>query len=188
MKSLLGKIIFSILGSFIINNALAQKEVEIARQVVPAEYGYKVNIGEAVPDFSMTLLNGKNVSSKDWKGKIVMLQFTASWCGVCRKEMPSVEKEIWLKNKHHPDFLLYAVDRDEPEETVKKFKKEMPVTYPFAMDPNANIFGLFADKKAGVTRNVIIDRQGKIVFLTRLYKEEEFREMVKVITRLLGEK
>jgi hypothetical protein len=49
------------------------------------------------------------------------------------------------------------------------------------MDPGADIFGLFAQKEAGVTRNVIIDRSGKIVFLTRLYKEEEFNRMKKLI-------
>jgi thiol-disulfide isomerase/thioredoxin len=114
-----------------------------------------------------------------------MLQFTASWCGVCRKEMPFIEKDIWLKNKNNPNFLLFGVDRDEPLEKVVKFQKDMLITYPLALDPNADIFGLFADKKAGVTRNVILDRTGKIVYMTRLYKPEEFQEMVKVIEMLV---
>jgi len=61
----------------------------------------------------------------------------------------------------------------------------MPITYPLAMDPNADIFGIFANKKAGVTRNVIIDKKGTIVYMTRLFKEGEFKEMVKVIDLLL---
>ena len=55
---------------------------------VPADYGYVVKIGDQMPAFSTTLINGKTFSSADLKGKVVMLQFTASWCSVCRKEMP----------------------------------------------------------------------------------------------------
>jgi hypothetical protein len=61
------------------------------------------------------------------------------------------------------------------------FQKDIAVTYPLALDPGAGIFGLFALKEAGVTRNVIIDRSGKIIFLTRLYKKEEFARMKKII-------
>jgi hypothetical protein len=57
----------------------------------------------------------------------------------------------------------------------------MKISYPLALDPGADIFALFALKKAGVTRNVIIDRKGKIIFLTRLFEREEFDEMKKVI-------
>ncbi|MGL4328698.1 MAG: TlpA family protein disulfide reductase, partial [Tannerellaceae bacterium] len=57
--------------------------------------------------------------------------------------------------------------------------------YPLGLDPNADIFGLFADKKAGITRNVIIGKDGKIVMLTRLFNTEEFNKMVKVIDDLL---
>ncbi len=63
----------------------------------------------------------------------------------------------------------------------------MKITYPLALDPGAKIFYTFAEKGAGVTRNVIIDKTGKIVYLTRLFKEDEFNEMVGVIGELLEE-
>jgi len=69
---------------------------------------------------------------------------------------------------------------------VLKFKKDIGVTYPLALDPDADIFGLYALKEAGVTRNVIIDRTGKIVFLTRLFNREEFDLMKKAINSQLG--
>jgi len=81
--------------------------------------------------------------------------------------------------------LLFGVDRDEPLEKVQRYHKEMDISYPLAIDPNADVFGIFADKKAGVTRNVIIDQKGKIVFMTRLFKEAEFKEMVRIIGLLL---
>ncbi len=158
---------------------------QITVKEVPADYGYVVKIGDQVPEFSTTFLNGKKISTADFKGKVVMLQFTASWCSVCRKEMPFIEKDIWQKQQKNKNFVLIGLDLDEPLEKVKKFQKDIKITYPMALDPGGKIFGLFAAKKAGVTRNVILDKTGKIVYLTRLYKEDEFTEMVKVIETLL---
>lgn len=152
---------------------------------IPADYGYIVKIGQQIPDFSMELPNGKTVKMSDLKGKVVMLQFTASWCGVCRKEMPHIEADIWKKYKDNPNFALYGIDLDEPKEVVEKFAKQIQITYPLALDPKGSIFYQFAEKGAGVTRNVIVDKTGKIVFMTRLYKDEEFQEMKKVIAELL---
>ena len=146
---------------------------------------YLVKVGEQAPDFSMKLTNGKTVKLSGLKGKVVMLQFTASWCSVCRKEMPFIESDIWQKHKSNPNFTLMAIDRDEPLETVLKFAKAIPITYPIGLDPHANIFALYAKREAGITRNVIIDKTGKIVFLTRLYDVEEFSKMVKIIDSLL---
>jgi peroxiredoxin len=116
-----------------------------------------------------------------------MLQFTASWCSVCRKEMPHIESDIWQKHKNKKNFALYGIDMDEPLETVKKFAADMKITYPLALDPAAKIFYTFAAKGAGVTRNIIIDKSGKIAYMTRLYKEDEFNEMKEVIELLLKE-
>ncbi len=154
---------------------------------VPADYGYVVKPGQQVPEFEMTLTVGKKVKMSDLKGRVVMLQFTASWCGVCRKEMPHIEKEIWAKHRNNPKFALYGIDLDEPLDKVVKFGKDVGITYPLALDPGGKIFYTFAEKGAGVTRNVIIDKSGKIIFLTRLFKEEEFAQMKKVIEKALGE-
>jgi len=146
---------------------------------------YLVKVGDQAPDFTMKMANGRTVKLSDLKGKVVMLQFTASWCSVCRKEMPFIEKDIWQKHKSNPNFTLMGVDRDEPRETVLKFAKSIPVTYPIGLDPKANIFALYAAREAGITRNVIIDKKGKIVFLTRLYDVQEFKEMTKLIDGML---
>ena len=152
---------------------------------IPADYGYIVKIGQQIPDFQMTTTDGKIVRVADLKGKVVMLQFTASWCSVCRKEMPHIEADIWKKYKNNPNFALYGIDLDESKDIVEKFAKQIPVTYPLALDPKGGIFYQFAEKGAGVTRNVIVDKTGKIVYMTRLYKEEEFQEMKKAISDLL---
>lgn len=153
----------------------------------PDSVGYIVRLGEVAPDFEMELTDGQKVKLSDLRGKVVMLQFTASWCGVCRKEMPFIEKDIWQKHKDNAQFALYGIDRDEPLETVKAFAEKTGVTYPLGLDPGADIFAKYADRKAGITRNVLIDKEGKIVMLTRLYNEEEFASLCKKIDEMLAQ-
>ena len=147
--------------------------------------GYIVKVGDKAPDITITYTDGTRKKLSDFRGKIVMLQFTASWCGVCRKEMPFIEKDIWLKHKDNADFALIGIDRDEPLEKVLAFAKSTGVTYPLGLDPGADIFAKYALRDAGITRNVLIDREGKIVKLTRLYNEEEFASLVQQINEML---
>jgi peroxiredoxin len=148
---------------------------------------YLVKAGDMAPDFMINEAGGKSFNLSELKGKVVMLQFTASWCSVCRQEMPFIEKEIWNPGKSQ-GLVVIGIDRDEPADKVIKFKNDIGVTYPLALDPGADIFGMFALKEAGVTRNIIIDRSGKIIFLTRLFDREEFDRMKKVIFSELGKK
>jgi len=149
------------------------------------EVGYIVKVGDMAPDFTITLTDGKSVKLSSLRGKIVMLQFTASWCGVCRKEMPHIEKDIWLKHKNNDNFALIGIDRDEPLEKVIKFGKSTGITYPLGLDPGADIFAKYALRNAGITRNVLIDRDGRILMLTRLFNEDEFNSLVKKIDELI---
>lgn len=149
--------------------------------------GYIVKVGEQAPDFTVKFTDGQSVKLSSLRGKVVMLQFTASWCGVCRKEMPFIEKDIWQKHKDNKNFYLMGIDRDEPLEKVIAFGKATKVTYPLALDPGADVFALYAQRQAGITRNVLIDRDGKIVMLTRLYNPEEFQRLVEKIDEMLAE-
>lgn len=146
---------------------------------------YIVKVGEMAPDFTMALPSGEIVKLSDHRGKVVMLQFTASWCGVCRKEMPYIESEIWQKHKNNPNFALYGIDREESIDTVLNFANSTRVTYPIGLDPDASIFKLYAEEKAGITRNIIIGKDGRIMKLTRLFRQDEFNEMVALIDSLL---
>ena len=147
--------------------------------------GYIVQVGDMAPDFTLQMTSGEEVSLSDLRGKVVMLQFTASWCGVCRKEMPFIESDIWQKHKDNPMFYLFGIDRDEPLEKVETFAEQTGITYPLTLDPGADIFALYADRQAGITRNVIIDTDGRIAMLTRLYDENEFAAMCQKIDELL---
>lgn len=170
------------------SEAVENDSVAVADTVVPDERGYIVAVGDEAPDFTAVVAgSGDTVSLSQYRGeRVVMLQFTASWCGVCRREMPDIEQQIWQRWKDNKAFALLGIDRDEPDSTVMAFAERTGVTYPIALDPAGEIFCRYAHRLAGITRNVIIDRDGRIVMMTRLYDEEEFSRMVAVIDSLLA--
>jgi peroxiredoxin len=152
---------------------------------LPDSRGYMVRLGDTAPDFTIQFTDGSpSKKLSEMKGKVVMLQFTASWCGVCIQEMPHIENEIWQVFKYK-GLQVFGVDRKENKEQVIKFVEKTKVSYPLIMDESGEIFKLYAHPNAGVTRNVLIDKSGKIVFMTRLYEDEEFGKLVKKIKDIL---
>jgi peroxiredoxin len=181
MKHLL--IVFALLTSL---PSIAQQTSTVNKKSKKLEdRGYIVNVGDTAPNFTVEYLDGTAKQLSDFKGKVIMLQFTASWCGVCRKEMPHIEADIWQKHKSNPDFVLLGVDLKEKLDVIKEFIEKTGINYPLVLDPKGEIFARYAEKNAGVTRNVIIDKSGKITFLTRLFDENEFNEMKAHIDKLL---
>ena len=161
-------------------------ENAVAEQVV-YENEYIVKVGDVAPDFTLQMTDGSTFTLSEQRGKVVMLQFTAGWCGVCRKEMPHIESDIWQPNKDNKDFVLVGIDREETLEDIIPFIQEVGTTYPIAMDTNADVFAQYALRESGITRNVLIDRDGRIVMLTRLFKDDEFAALVEKINAMLAE-
>ena len=147
--------------------------------------GYIVQVGDKAPNITIQYIDGTQKKLSDFKGKTVMIQFTASWCGVCRKEMPFIENDIWQKYKNNPKFVLIGIDLMETPEKTQQFAKDINITYPLTLDPEGKAFYSYAAQGAGVTRNVIKDKKGKIVIMTRLYDPEELIKMCEAIDQLL---
>ena len=162
---------FLILAIITFQFGFAQKELN---------RGYRVKVGDTAPKIDINYLDGSSLTNETLKGKVAVLQFTASWCSVCIKEMPHLEKDVWQRFKNE-DFILIGVDLKETPEKVKKFKERTRVTYPMALDSDGKLFESFTLKNAGVTRNIVLNRKGEIIFLTRLFNEEEFNKMIKII-------
>ena len=179
-KSLLLVLFLFVIGSGIV---VAQNKDD----VVVYENEYLVKVGDTAPDFTLELTDGSAFTLSEQRGKVVMLQFTAGWCGVCRKEMPFIERDIWQRHKDNSDFVLVGIDREETKEQIEAFIKKVGTTYPIAMDTNADVFASYALRNSGITRNVLIDKDGKIVMLTRLFNEEEFKSLVERIDKMLAE-
>jgi peroxiredoxin len=98
--------------------------------------------------------------------------------------MPALEEKVWKQFKNE-DFLLIGIDTKESKEKVDAFINKIGVTFPIAYDIDGKVFSEFTIKGAGVTRNIVVNKNGEIVFLTRLYEEKEFNLMIQKIKSLL---
>ena len=167
------------------SNAQVKAENNPEGDVTVYEHDYIVKVGDKAPDFTLEMLDGTKFTLSEQRGKVVMLQFTAGWCGICRKEMPYIESDIWQKHKDNKDFVLVGIDREETKEAILPFIEKVGTTYPIAMDSNGDVFASYALRGAGITRNILIDRDGNIVMLTRKFEEAEFKALVEKIDAML---
>lgn len=151
----------------------------------PGDRGYIVAVGDTAPDFTLNLDNGSSFTLSQHRGQVVMLQFTASWCGICRKEMPHIESDIWQRFGSNSDFVLIGIDREETPEKVAMLKEKTGVTYPIAYDTDGSAFRLYAHPEAGITRNILVDRDGRIAMLTRRFEQQEFDSLCSKIAHLI---
>jgi peroxiredoxin len=145
---------------------------------------WKTNVGDPVPDVTVTLLNGSRVRLSELHGKLVLLQFFATWCEPCSLELPHLEEEIWKKWESNPNFSMLVIGRDETSDTVAQFKLKNGYTFPMAVDVDATVFRNFADE--GFPRTYLISRDGKILFQTVGFGEAEIyhREFTALMQRI----
>ena len=138
--------------------------------------------GQTVPSFTVTTLDGKTINISDLKGKVVLLNFFATWCGPCMTEMPRVEKEIWQKYKGD-NFVVLALGREHSKEELEKFNKEKGFTFYIAPDIKREVYSKFA--KELIPRNYLIDKNGVIVMQGIGYNTDEFDKLVNEIEKQL---
>jgi peroxiredoxin len=93
------------------------------------------------PEFSLSTPDGKKISLKDFRGKIVLLNFWASWCVPCREEMPAMEK-LYQEYKQK-NFVILAIAVKDRKQDAIDFVKELKISYPVALDPEAQVGSLY---------------------------------------------
>ena len=179
-------VLFFALGIFSVAEINAQVSNVSSDTVKVYEHDYIVKVGDMAPDFTLEMIDGSTFRLSEQRGKVVMLQFTAGWCGICRKEMPFIESDIWQRHKDNKDFVLVGIDREETKDAILSFIEKVGTTYPIAMDSNGDVFASYALRGSGITRNILIDREGRIVMLTRRFEEAEFNELVEKINAMLA--
>lgn len=143
-------------------------------------------LGDAAPVFTCSTTEGLLFDSSNLKGKIVMINFFATWCPPCNLELPELQERIWNRYKNNDRFILLVVGREHTGKAVSDFKAEKGYNMHFVADPEREIYSLFATQY--IPRNVIIDHTGSIVFQNRGYTEQEFKMIEDIISEKLGHK
>jgi peroxiredoxin len=116
-------------------------------------------VDSPAPDFSLETLDGEAIRLSDLRGKVVALNFWATWCAPCRLEMPDLQ----ARAEQHPDRLaVLGVDFDESPEEVAAFRDELGVGFPLLLDPGAEVQRLY--RVLGYPTTFFIDEQGIIRF------------------------
>jgi peroxiredoxin len=126
-------------------------------------------------NFTLTDLQGKSWTLKDLKGKVVLVNFWATWCPPCQKEMPDLEA---LYNRYKDQgFVILAISEDEETNKVAPFIAERKISYPILLDPGQKVNNLF--QVEGIPKSFVYDREGKLVAQSiDMRTQRQFLEML----------
>lgn len=144
-----------------------------------------VKVGDPAPDFSVALFDGSHLTLSELRGKVVLLNFWATWCPPCRQELTRVQKDL-IDRFAGRDFLFLPVSRGEKRSDVAAFREQTGYTFPMGLDSTRTIYNRYATNF--IPRNYLIDRDGRIITATIGYSPEEFDELIAAIERALARK
>ncbi len=133
-------------------------------------------------NFTLKSNKGKNLQLSDLRGRVVMLNFWASWCGPCRQEMPLLEK---LSQRYEPaGFTLLGINVDADKKAADRILKEIPVSFDILYDPTSKVSEMY--KVDVMPTTILVDCDGNMNYLHRGYvpgDEKEYRKRVKKLLR-----
>lgn len=141
-----------------------------------------VGVGAAAPDFTVELFDGGELTLSSLRGKVVLLNFWATWCPPCREELARVQTEL-IDRFAGRDFLFLPVSRGEELSAVAAFRERTGYAFPMALDPERRVYDLYATNF--IPRNFLIGRDGRVVAATVGYDGEEFAELIATIEQTL---
>ena len=128
-----------------------------------------LEIGDKAPEFSLPNIDGEMVSLSDFKGSIIMLDFFATWCPHCRKEMPGF---LELREEYGDKGLVVLGIASESPEEVKDFVEELEINFPMLVDDNESVGNLYGPVDS-IPTTFLVDKEGKIVKIYEGFTEKD---------------
>ena len=140
--------------------------------------------GAPAPNFVLDSNTGKPIKLSDYKGKVVMINFWATWCGPCRQEWPLLES-IYKQYKNQ-DFVLLGVNVEPDPKPAGEWLKKQPATFPVLYDVKSDVSDRY--KVTGMPTTVWVDKKGNLRFVHQSFKPGDENEYMNNIRTLLREK
>ena len=137
-----------------------------------------VAVGDAAPGFELVTIDGEIFSLEENRGKVVLINFFATWCPPCREELPYLEKDIW-RHFDRDKLAVVVIGREENDQIIRPFVEKHGYTVPFAGDPEMVAYSQYATRF--IPRNFVIGPDGTVLYQSQGYEPHEFEEMVKLI-------
>ncbi|MDP1769171.1 MAG: TlpA family protein disulfide reductase [Nitrospirota bacterium] len=154
-----------------------------APDILPVAERNVVKLGEPAPNFRLRDLNGQMVSLSDLRGKVVLLNFWATWCGPCRVEMPAMEELYRTFSRN--DFEILAVSTDAQGASVTRpFQQENHLTFPILHDADYRVGLTYGARSLPMT--FMVDRQGIVrhqIFGARDWGATEAHQLVQMLMK-----
>jgi peroxiredoxin len=148
--------LFIILISFTLSLSLERRREELFLKI-----GIQPIKGDKkAPNFCLEDLKGKKLELRNFKGKVVFINFWATWCGPCKEEMPSIEALYQQFKEKDFVFLTISVDY-EGKKPVKEFIEKQRYTFPVLLDPKCETLDLY--KVKGIPTTILIDKNRKMI-------------------------
>lgn len=138
--------------------------------------------GDKAPDFTVEMFNGEQVTLSKLKGKVVLINFWATWCPPCRQELTHVQKEI-IDHFKGQDFVFLPISRGEKKSVVEAFREKTGYTFPMGLDPKQEIYKKYASNY--IPRNFVVGKDGKVIYVSVGFEPAEFANMIKAIEAAL---
>jgi cytochrome c biogenesis protein CcmG/thiol:disulfide interchange protein DsbE len=138
-------------------------------------------VGETVPDFSLMTFDGKRIQLSDYRGKVVVLNFWASWCQPCEEEADILEA-IWQHYRPQENVMFIGIDYVDTETEARRYLEKYLVSYPNAPDVGTRVSQIFRIR--GVPETYILNPQGNLAYI-RIGPFNSFQEIKSIIDPLL---